>query len=248
VGKFTISDDPENSRLLLAIDFPDISALPVLIARVRTMFDLDSDPVMVANSLETDVKVKTLLKRFPGVRVPSGWDPFEVGIATILGQLVSVERGRALVGDLIEMLGEDSGRKHEGVVIKMFPPPQKIANAKLEGLKTTGARKRALIEFSRAVAEKKISLESTQDVAEFTKKILELPGIGPWTASYMALKVLRHADAFPETDLILARALEIHPKEKIERMSPWRGYAAALFWRAYAKTLSKSVKIKGKSL
>jgi AraC family transcriptional regulator, regulatory protein of adaptative response / DNA-3-methyladenine glycosylase II len=234
VGKIAVSHEPEQCRLRVEIDFPDTAAIHTIITRVRALFDLDSDPLIVANALETDPKLKRLLSRMPGIRLPSGWDGFEVAISTILGQLVSVPRGRALVHDLIEMLGKDSGLTHAGHPIKLFPKPSAIAASELTGLKTTGNRKRTLIAFSKAVAEKKLSLEPTQDVDEFIARALEIPGVGPWTASYMALKVLRHTDAFPATDLILARAIEIHPREIVDKMSPWRGYVASLLWRTYA--------------
>lgn len=239
VGQITIANDPENSRLLIEIDFPDTSKIHAIIAKVRMMFDLDSDPLVVANALEVDRKFKSILKRHAGIRLPSGWDPFELGISTILGQLVSIERGRALVADLIEMLGEESGVIVNGKNIKLFPSPQKIASANLEKLKTTGVRKKTLKAFAKAVSDGDLSLEPTQDVDGFLEKILAIPGIGPWTASYMALKCLRHTDAFPETDLILARCLELHPREALAKMSPWRGYAAALLWKEYAGLLQK---------
>jgi AraC family transcriptional regulator of adaptative response / DNA-3-methyladenine glycosylase II len=237
LGEVRVSNDADNSRLLLEIDFPDSAAVPAIVGRVRAMFDLDSDPVVVANSLEQDAGMKRLLKKHPGIRLPSGWDPFETGVASILGQLVSVERGRALLADLIEILGEE--REWKGRKIKLFPSPARIAESPLDGLKTTGARKRALRGFSQAVDSGSLSLEPTQDVEEFLGQALAIPGIGPWTATYMAMKALRHTDSFPETDLILARALELHPREVVGRMSPWRGYAAALFWREYTLSLKK---------
>jgi AraC family transcriptional regulator of adaptative response / DNA-3-methyladenine glycosylase II len=234
VGQIAISNDAKANRLLLEIDFPDTSKIHAIITKVRALFDLDSDPLIIANSLEVHTRIKSLLKKHAGIRLPSGWDSFEIAIATILGQLVSVERGRSLVADLIQMLGKDSGLVINGRQVQLFPTPAVIASSDLEGLKTTTARKRALRAFSQAVAENKISLEPTQDVDAFVAQVLEVPGIGPWTANYMALKCLRHTDSFPETDLILARALELHPKKSLEEMSPWRGYAAALFWREYA--------------
>lgn len=233
VGQITISNDPAHSCLWLEIDFPDNSAIHSLVSRVRNLFDLDSDPVLIANVLETDPKIKKLLKNYPGVRLHSGWDPFEIAIGTILGQLVSLERARALVHDLIEIAGKDSGVIRDGKPVKLFPTPKQILDADLSTLKTTGARRASLIAFSQAVHDGKISLEPTQDVDEFIKKLLEIRGIGPWTANYMALKALRHTDIFPGTDLILARALEKHPQTVVDKMSPWRGYVAALFWRAY---------------
>lgn len=235
VGQIAISNNAENSRLLLEIDFPDTTKIHAIISRVRAMFDLDSDPVIIANALEVDGKFKAMLKKRAGIRMPSGWDPFEIAVGTILGQLVSVERGRALVADLIEMLGEDSGLEINGKRVKLFPTPEKIVEGDLLKLKSTGARKKALKTFAKAVAEGGISLEPTQDVDQFYKNVLAIPGIGPWTANYMALKCLRHTDAFPETDLILARCLEKHPKSALEKMRPWQGYAAALLWREYTR-------------
>ena len=242
VGKIIIKNDQINSSLIVSIDFPDTSWIHSIISRVRALFDLDSAPVMIANVLEKDVGIKKILKNFQGIRLPSGWDPFEVAISTILGQLVSVKRGRELVNDLIELIGKESDFIIEGRLIKLFPSPKQIAESDLKALKTTSIRKQTLIEFSKAVLEKRISLEPTQDVNEFIKKVLTIKGIGPWTAQYMALKVLRDTDIFPKSDLILARALKIHSPERIDSMSPWRGYVAALFWRVYAETLKKTKK------
>lgn len=240
VGTVAMSNDAANAQLLVEIDFPNTAAIHSIMARVRSLFDLDSDPLVVANKLEADPKVRAILKKHQGIRLPSGWDPFEIAVSAILGQLVSVTFGRQLVSDLIELVGRDSGLNVGGRLVKLFPSPQAIASSNLNGLKTTSARKQTLIQFAKAVAEKSISLEPTQDVRAFIDALLAIRGIGPWTANYMALKVLRHTDAFPGTDLILARAMGIHSKAVVDAMSPWRGYAAALFWREYSETLKKT--------
>jgi AraC family transcriptional regulator of adaptative response / DNA-3-methyladenine glycosylase II len=244
IGKIAISNDSMNSALIVEIDFPDTSVIHTVIARVRNLFDLNSDPVIVANVLEANPEIKKLLKKNPGIRLPSGWDPFEIAISAILGQLVSIERGRCLVYDLIEIAGKDTGFIANGKAVKLFPTPKEIIQADLTSLKTTGMRRQTLIAFCETISENKLSLESTQDVDDFFKKILAIKGIGPWTAQYIALKALRHTDTFPASDLILARALEIHPQEIIQQMSPWRGYVAALFWRMYTGLLKKNVKQK----
>lgn len=238
VGEIAVSNDPEHSRLWVEIDFDDITVIPSLIAKVRALFDLDSDPVIIANAIETDPDLKRVLKNHPGIRIPSGWDPFEIAVSTILGQFVSIEFGRTLVGDLIQLFGDSAEWK--GRQLKLFPQPERIAFSDLSGLRTTTSRKRTLIEFAKRVASGELSLELTQDMEEFHRKLLAIPGIGPWTASYVTLKVLRHTDAFPDTDLILARALKFHPKQIIDQTSPWRGYVAALLWREYSETLKKT--------
>ncbi len=239
-GAIRVWNEGARSRLVVEIDFPDASWIHAILARVRGMFDLDSDPVVIANALEAcDPAVGRILPRHAGIRLPSGWDPFEVSVASILGQLVSVERGRALVCDLIELTGRDSGLRAEGVPIRLFPSPADIAKADLSKLKTTGARKATLREFARRVASGGISLELTQDVDRFVEQVRSVRGIGPWTASYMAMKALRHTDAFPETDLILARAIALHSANAVAKSRPWSGYLAALFWREYAQALKK---------
>lgn len=239
IGQITIQDDAEKCQLLVEIDYPDTSMIFHIISRVRNMFDLDSDPIMVANILEKDPEVKKILKRHPGIRIPSGWDPFEVAIATILGQLVSMEQARNLVANLMELAGIDSGIVINDKKVLLFPSPQEILKLDLSLLKTTNRRKETIKDFCHAIVSGKISLESTQDVDEFIKNVMNIKGIGRWTADYMALKVLRSTDAFPSTDLILARVLEIHSEEVLAQMSPWRGYAATLFWREYSMKLTK---------
>ncbi len=238
-GIIIIANDPKKNALILEIDFPQISAIHMIISRVRRLFDLDSDPVLIANAFDADPALAKLLKKYPGLRIPTGWEPFEIGIATILGQLVSIKQAYSLVNDLIEFYGEESTITMDGQRIKLFPSPLTIAKSDLAKLKTTGRRKETLRSFSKAVLDGTISLDRTQNMEEFRQKLLAIKGIGKWTADYMSLKVLGHTDAFPESDLILARALELHPKGAIARLSPWRGYAAILLWSEYANQLTK---------
>ncbi len=242
VGEISVSHEAEKAQIKVEIDFPDTRFIHQIISRVRAMFDLDSDPVVVANVLEIDPLLKKILKKNPGVRLPSGWDPFEIAIATILGQLVSVKMGRSLVKDLIELAGVEAPDQTGEKRVRLFPTAKQILKADLGSLRTTRKRKESLMAFSQAIVNGTISLEPTQDVEKFLKDVMEIPGIGPWTAQYMALKALRNTDSFPSSDLILARALKIHSKEWLEQMSPWRGYAAALMWREYWKTSETTTK------
>jgi AraC family transcriptional regulator of adaptative response / DNA-3-methyladenine glycosylase II len=239
VGTISVENDSLNSCLLVTIDFPDESAFPEIILRVRNLFDLDIDPAFIAHQLGRAPDLKKIHDLHPGIRTPSGWEPFEVAVNTILGQLVSMENARKLVHDLIELTGEDSGLEINGHKIKLFPTPEKLLASDLTTFKTTNMRKQTLKNFSQAIVDGNISLDSEQDVEAFISKALAIKGIGPWTAHYMALKVLRNTDSFPASDLILARTLEFHSKEIIDSMQPWRGYVAALFWRVYSEKLTK---------
>jgi AraC family transcriptional regulator, regulatory protein of adaptative response / DNA-3-methyladenine glycosylase II len=236
-GVLEITHESSRQALGLIINFPDQGAVPEIVSKVRRLFDLDCDPAIVAKAFECDPVLSALFKKHPGIRIPTGWDPFEVGIATILGQLISVRQASKLVGDVIEYYGEDSGFVFEGKRIKLFPTPDCIARSSLSKIKTTGQRKATLKNFAKAVRDKIIVFDIKQNPDEFHQKLLSIKGIGPWTADYMTLKVLKHPDAFPSTDLVLAKALQIHPKECITKVSPWRAYAAVLLWSQYSKAL-----------
>ncbi|MCB0347631.1 MAG: DNA-3-methyladenine glycosylase 2 family protein [Bdellovibrionales bacterium] len=240
VGTVTMWNQADKSMVNVEIDFPDTSKIHMILSQVRNFLDIDMDPLVVTNALERDPKIKKLIHKYPGTRLPSGWDGFEIGVSTILGQLVSIAQGRSLVADLIDLLGKDSGLEREGKKIKLFPRPKDIINGDLSSLKTTNRRKDTIVAFAKAVDGGQLSLESTQSTEDFYKKLINIHGIGPWTASYMSLKALRDTDAFPQTDLIIARALEKYSADKIEKMRPWRGYVAILLWQEYASVLSRS--------
>lgn len=244
IGSVAICDDEEKCRLVLQIDFPKTNYIHVIVAKVRNLFDLDSDPAFVANSLERDPIVKKLLKKRPGVRLPSGWDPFEVAVSTILGQLVSVTFARELVSDLISHLGVKHKQKVFDLDFQSFPTALAIANSDLEFLRTTKRRKQTLKDFCQAIQSGKITLAPTQNTVDFEKAILQIKGIGQWTADYISLKALRNADSFPKTDLILSRALKNHKHMNLLKVSPYRGYAATLLWLEHSQALSHEKKRK----
>ncbi len=240
MGQVVISNDPDNSRLIVEVDFPDKSILNEVSLRVRSLFDLDCDPVAVQKAISLDPGLEKLLKKHPGLRVPGGWDAFELAVQTILGQGVSIGRARALIKEFIELIGKDTGYNANAQSVKLFPMPEDILSTDLTPLKTTTIRKEALKGLSQALINKEFSLAPDQDMELFIKKIISIKGIGSWTANYLALKFLHRKDAFPANDLIIARALKFHPLEVIETMRPWRGYVAILLWKSYAGTLKKS--------
>lgn len=227
LGEICIENNTDKCCLDLIIDFPDTSAIQFIVKKVRNLFDLDSDPILIANSFEKNPLLKKLIKKHPGIRLPSGWDSFEVAMGTILGQLVSIQRGRALVEDLIEIAGREVGGR------KMFPTAEDIIRADLTSLKTTNKRKETIKNFCRAISEGNLSLDAHQNMDDFRKVALAIKGIGPWSVEYMALRALRDPDAFPASDLIINRVCLLYPEIDTSTLSPWRGYLASLFWRTY---------------
>ena len=244
IGFLQVRAMAKKSQLKLRTTAADPKILGQVISRVRRMFDLDSDPILIANCFARAPLLAKLCKRFPGVRVPRGWDPFETAICSILGQLVSAQQRSTLVDQIVRGYGDAIAHPVSGETTRLFPRPEVLAESDLSDVRTTAARKEAIRDFSRRVLRGAISLSEAQDPAAFRKALLETKGLGPWSAEYISLRAIGDTDAFPKTDLILKRVLELHPDLDLEPIRPWRSYAAIYLWKEFAQTLSKRKKEK----
>jgi len=231
-------------QLKLRTTTADPHILCEVISRVRKMFDLDSDPVLIANCFARAPVLAKLCERFPGLRLPRGWDPFETAICSILGQLVSAQQRSTLVGQIVRGYGDQIAHPVSGETTRLFPRPEVLAESDLSDVRTTAARREAIRDLSRRVLRGAISLSQTQDPVAFRKALLETKGLGPWSAEYISLRAIGDTDAFPKTDLILKRALKLHPDLDLELIRPWRSYAAIYLWKEFAQTLSRRKKEK----
>jgi AraC family transcriptional regulator of adaptative response / DNA-3-methyladenine glycosylase II len=227
-------------KVHIAPDQPEIRA--DVIERVRKMFDLDCDPMVIERSFRRIPLLAALCKRSPGLRLARGWDPFETAICSILGQLVSAPQRANLIGQLVDNYGAAIAHPSSGENMRLFPDAAVLANADLSAVRTTIARREAIRDFSRRVLSGAISLGETQDRAAFRKALLDTKGLGPWSAEYISLRAIGDTDAFPKTDLILKRALLLHPELDLALIKPWRAYAATYLWQEFARSLSKSKK------
>jgi AraC family transcriptional regulator of adaptative response / DNA-3-methyladenine glycosylase II len=235
-GFLRVTADESGKRLTARVAAGDPAHLDQISRNLRRMFDLDGDPSLA--SFGAQPLLVSLRGRYPGLRVAGGWDPFETAVSTVLGQLVSRTRAMALVRQLVERLGERATHPLTGGDVMLFPSAEALAGADLSFLGTTAARKRAVRELSRAVAEGDIDLGDA-DVAGTRKRLLAVPGIGRWSADYISLRALGDRDVFPATDLILKRVTDRHPELDLGAVRPWRGYAAVYLWRHYADSLEK---------
>jgi AraC family transcriptional regulator of adaptative response / DNA-3-methyladenine glycosylase II len=233
-GAIRITHDEKKTRLVLKIHASDPSFLYLISQRVRQMFDLDSDPVHVENTFSGCELMSGLATKYPGLRIPRGWDPYEVAIGAILGQLVSVKHARALIAELVRNYGEKVINLFDQSEAFLFPTPEALAQETLSKVKTTQIRKETIRELSRQVVEKKIHFNSTQDTQTFRKRLLSIHGIGPWTADVICLRSLGDPDAFPAGDLILRRVLKAQTGLDLEKFRPWRAYAAIYLWKEFA--------------
>jgi AraC family transcriptional regulator, regulatory protein of adaptative response / DNA-3-methyladenine glycosylase II len=215
------------------------AALLQISAAARRTFDLAADPARIALAFRFDPLIGPLVKQRPGLRIPGAWDPFECAVRAVLGQQVSVAAACTFAARLVARIGRPIKDGIDGLT-HLFPSPAVLAKADLGGLGLTGARTRALRTLARAVAERAIDFDAP--VEEVTAKLAALPGLGDWTAQYVALRALSEPDAFLVADLVLRRmagaggvplarrALE----QRAEAWRPWRGYAALHLWRAAA--------------
>lgn len=209
-----------------------------VVQRLRRMFDLDADPAVIADALRADPRLRPLLARRPGLRLPGGWDGFETAMRAVLGQQVSVAAARTLATRLVDALGERAPDGLPHGLARRFPTPEAVAAADLADLGLTRARAAALRSVARAVAEGRVGFSAERGLDDFIARWTALPGIGDWTAHSLALRVLGHPDAFPAGDLVLRDALadggpRPTPAAVAARAAawrPWRAYAAVHLW------------------
>ncbi|HZV86959.1 MAG TPA: AlkA N-terminal domain-containing protein [Candidatus Binatus sp.] len=231
-GYFEASLDKSGLALSVRIQFGDSRTLFVIIERIRRMFDLSADWQTIAARLRKDPALARRIEASPGLRVPGCWDGFELGVRAILGQQVTVKGATTLAGRLARAFGRPtsaaSGLTH------YFPRPEVLAEAKLTSIGLPGARAETIRAFARAVRDRKINFEGIVETEDFLKRLCEIPGIGTWTAQYVAMRALGEPDALPSGDLGLVRALGLRGARELEMRSqvwrPWRGYAAMYLW------------------
>jgi AraC family transcriptional regulator of adaptative response / DNA-3-methyladenine glycosylase II len=242
IGSVRVRAIPGKARLKVRIVPDDPSIVSEAVRRLRKMFDLDCDPVLIARSCARVPLLAALCSRFPGLRVARGWDPFETAVCSILGQLVSAQQRTNLVSQLVRNYGEESADPSSGEKTHLFPGAVVLAQSDLSAVRTTIARREAIRDFSRRVLSGAIALSDEQDPANFRKALLDAKGLGPWSAEYISLRAIGDTDAFPKTDLILKRVLDLYPDLDLAQIKPWRSYAAIYLWKEFAETLSKNRK------
>ena len=207
--------------------------------RIRYLFAVDEDPSFAVEHLSQDPFIGRLVTERPWVRVPRCWDRFEASIRIIIGQQISVAAATTISGRIAAGLGQQVQTGSD--LNRIFPSPEVLANADLSGMGLTERRKTTLRNFSRAVTDGTIDLESSQDLDEMEKHWCTLPGIGPWTAQVAAMRVLGHDDAMPSSDLGVLRSMNRltnqdfnpkHLKNQSRIWSPFRSWAAQHLWQA----------------
>jgi AraC family transcriptional regulator of adaptative response / DNA-3-methyladenine glycosylase II len=240
-GLGVVSLAPDDDHVVATFRLTTIADLATAVYRCRRLFDLDADPEAVAARLAEDEALGAIVSDNPGLRVPGSVDGAESAIRAVLGQQISVAGARTIAGRLAASFGRRLVEPH-GSLCQAFPSVDELAATDLAGFGLTGARQRTVRELALRLASGTIALDPGADRDEARRRMLDVPGIGPWTASYVALRALGDPDVFPAEDLGVLRAcarlgLPTSPRElaaHAERWRPWRSYATHHLWAADA--------------
>jgi DNA-3-methyladenine glycosylase II len=246
-GTLNVRKHPRRHCIVATIDGAASRHADALAAPIARMFDLQADPKAIGASLAGDPWLAPLVAAAPGLRVPGAWSGFELVVRAIVGQQVSVKAATTIIGRIVQRAGERiDGHPHESTAWR-FPTPAALAAVDLAQIGMPGKRIDALQGFARAVADGDVPIDSigsaSFDLAQLRASLLALPGIGPWTVEYVAMRAWRDADAWPAWDLVLMQAIAardpalVRPNQQRARTDawrPWRAYAAMHLWNEVA--------------
>jgi AraC family transcriptional regulator of adaptative response / DNA-3-methyladenine glycosylase II len=208
----------------------DTRDLVAVVARVRRLLDLDADPVAVDGVLAEDPALAPLVAKRPGLRSPGATDGFETAVRTIVGQQISVRGARTVLRRVLDAYGTPA---FQGEPWRMFPTPDQLAAADPARLPMPRARSRSIAALAAACHGGALALDPGADRVEVRNALLELPGVGPWTADYLLMRTVGHSDVLLASDLVVRRAadeLGIEIADGRPDWSPWRSYATYHLW------------------
>ncbi len=245
VGFVEVVHLPQQQSVGVAIHFPRVRSLPAIVARVRRLFDTGADIETIDAHLSRDVVLAPLVAQRPGLRAPGGWGGFELAVRAVLGQQVSVAAARRLAGELVVRHGKalrGARDSHPGLSY-VFPTAESLARTESIGLGMPSARRASLKALAEAAVADGNLFRPFGTIEEAITRFRSIPGVGEWTAQYIALRALREPDAFPASDAGLLRGAALvdgkrsSPYSLLKRAEcwrPWRAYAAQHLWAAQA--------------
>ena len=228
-GVIEVSDGADGESLVLRAHVDDCAGLVHLVSQVRRMFDLDAEPEVIDAHLARDPVLRPLVRAHRGLRVPGAIDPVEIGVRAILGQQISVGHATRLAGKVVAAYGTPVAGLEAIGLTHLFPEPDTLAAAPVAALGMPRARAAAI----RAFAAATVPLDGSLGLDALVRELRRLPGVGEWTAQYIAMRAARERDAFPAGDLGLRHTLggDTHAvAARAAGFRPWRAYAAMYLW------------------
>ena len=223
---------PRTGFVECTLHLGDVRDLAAAVQRCRRLLDLDCDPVAIDDALSSDTKLRRMIRRAPGMRVPGCVDGDELAIRAVIGQQISVKGATTIAGRLVAAFGKPLTAPQQRLT-HTFPTAETLAEADLSKVGMPGARQRTIRALAAALAARDITLDPGSDRDETRARLLELPGVGPWTADYIGLRALSDPDVLMAGDLGVRQAAEhsgIDLGSRSERWRPWRSYAQMHLW------------------
>jgi AraC family transcriptional regulator of adaptative response / DNA-3-methyladenine glycosylase II len=237
-GWIKVTYAPEKCALNVEVASALTPVLPALLGRLRNLFDLSARPDVIAGHLKKDPHLKTSITKFPGLRVPGAFDGFEMAVRAILGQQITVKAATTVACRFAEAFGARIETPFPELS-RLSPSAERIAKATVDDIAKLGiisARARSIIALAKAHATGTLQLDAGLNPEKAIQQLVTLPGIGQWTAHYIAMRALRWPDAFPKEDIAVRNKLGGVTAKKAEEMSqswrPWRSYAVLHIWKS----------------
>jgi AraC family transcriptional regulator of adaptative response / DNA-3-methyladenine glycosylase II len=236
VGWFRVRNVPAQRLLVVELTRSLTPAVALLLGRVRHLFDLGAKPNLIAERLMRGVLADTVARN-PGLRVPGAFDGFELAVRAILGQQITVKAATTLAGRFVEAFGEPIQTAHAGLT-RLSPTADRIATLQPSQLADLGilpARAGSIIAVAEEMASGRLKLDAGVHPETAMAQLLQLPGVGRWTAEYIAMRALRWPDAFPHGDIAVRNSLggvtATRAEEIAQAWRPWRSYATLHLWQ-----------------
>ena len=237
-GFITVSCKNKENTVNLEVEFPDIKKLFYITETVKSIFDLNTPVKKIDELLKKDKFLSNLVKQNPGIRVPGSFNSFELCIRAIVGQQVSVKGATTIIGRIASKYGKKLNIPNNFGLKNVFPGPEILAISDFEGIGLTKTRISTIKLLSKAVLEDRIIFNPFSDPADLKNALLQIKGIGEWTARYIIMRTVKSPDAFPYSDLGLLKAVSSDgtpvPEKLLKSMAvhwkPWRAYAAMYLW------------------
>jgi AraC family transcriptional regulator of adaptative response / DNA-3-methyladenine glycosylase II len=243
-GWIRVTNSPAKRVLLVELTRSLMPVLPSLLGRLRSVFDLSARPDIISAHLTLDPLLGDIVERNPGMRVPGAFDGFELAVRAILGQQITVKGATVLAGRFVAAFGDAISTPHD-TLTNLAPTPARVAALDVGDIASLGiirTRAASIIALATEIASGRLTLDAGADPESTMKQLIALPGVGAWTAHYIAMRALRWPDAFPKEDVVLRNRLGGVTAREAEEMSqpwrPWRSYATLHLWASSVQPTS----------
>jgi AraC family transcriptional regulator of adaptative response / DNA-3-methyladenine glycosylase II len=237
-GTIAVRHAQKSHALKLEVRMTDSGELMGVVERVRRIFDLDANPRAIHRTLSQDPLLAERIHKYPGLRLPGSWDPFETAVRAVVGQQISVKGAVTQLGRIAHLVGVPHDGDDDPHLTRFFPTAAEMMAGDITSIGMPQKRKETLRQIARQIVTGSLQLDTVGEYSRFIDSMTAIPGIGDWTANYVAMRALGEPDAFPASDLGIMKALQVgdtRPTARLvatraEAWRPWRAYAAIYLW------------------